>query len=412
MDALTAFFISAVLILLNGAVLGLMHQDLPKALQPSAFSWRVGTLLQAGGCILLAVQGSLPKGVVLPIAHGMLMLGVTGYWQALRRFYGFSETKWILLPFAAGIAGVLWYSAVQPSQVNRVMAVAAAWSAIVLGCIATLLSKRSVDAASSRRALTGVFVGVVLAIMICWALFGRTTGLRELVGDAGWINLLAPLIAAILPVVGTTAFLQLCSERIRRQWEHAASTDHLTGLPNRRTLANAGEGRVRHARDQGRPLSVAVIDIDNFKVINDHFGHEVGDSALKHAAERIELACRKQDLCGRQGGEEFVVVFNDLESQAALAAAERIRMFIEQQAFVVDGVTVPVTVSIGLADLIATDTSLDDVLRRADRALFRAKKAGRNRVEFALGSLCADGCVEVAERKPSVVPASVLAEPS
>ena len=381
MDALTAFFLSAVMIMLNGAVLGLMHRDLPQSLQPSAFSWRVGTLLQAGGCVLLAVQRSLPTEWVLPLAHAMLLLGLTAYWRALRQFYGFADVVAIGLPFLLGSLGMVWLSAIDPSRTGRILLAAACWSVIVLGCIATLASERARDSANSRRVLMGVFIAVVLAIAISGLVFGLPGEIRALLGNGGWINLIAPVIAAILPVVGTTAFLQLCSERIRRQWEHAASTDHLTGMANRRTMANAGERRVQTARQSARELTVAVIDIDHFKGVNDRFGHEVGDEAIKHVAARIEEACRDTDLCGRQGGEEFVVVFDGIDGEAGLAAGERIRRAVESQPFVIAQSRFQITVSLGLAQLTATDRSLDDLLRRADRALYLAKAGGRNRVE-------------------------------
>ena len=396
MDAHTAFFISAVMIMLNGAVLGLMHRDLPQSLQPSAFSWRVATLLQAGGCVLLAVQRSLPTGWVLPLAHGMLLLGITGYWQALRQFYGFANRYRIGLPFVLGSAGMVWLSAINPSQTGRILLAAGCWSVIVAGCIATLASSRARDSANSRRVLMGVFVAVALTIIVSGLVFGVPGAIRVLLGNAEWINLIAPLIAATLPVIGTTAFLQLCSERIRRQWEHAASTDHLTGMANRRTMANAGERRVQTARQSARELTVSVIDIDHFKAVNDRFGHEVGDEALKHVAARIEAACGATDLCGRQGGEEFVAVFDGVDGEAGLAAGERIRRAVEAQPFVIAQAALRITVSLGLAQLTATDRSLDDLLRRADRALYLAKAGGRNRVEQD-GGAANDACREIAK---------------
>jgi len=381
MDSLAAFFIVAVLIMMNGAVLGLMHRDLPMSLRPSAFSWRVGTLLQAGGAILLAVQRWLPQELVLPLGHGMLLLGVCGYWRALRQFYGFPESTWIFLPFLLGVGGMLWFTMVDPSQTARILLAAGLWAFIACGCIATLMAKRARDQARSRLVLIGVLAGVTLTIVACGLIFGMPGAIRQLIGASGWVNLIAPTIAAILPVIGTTAFLQLCSERIRREWERAASTDHLTGLANRRTLAYEGEQRLRMARRQGRQLSVAVIDIDHFKHINDRYGHAVGDEALKHVAERAAAACREVDLCSRQGGEEFVVLLDGVAGEAAWQAGERMRRAVESQPFLAERAMLPMTVSIGLAQLEADDLSLDDLLRRADRALYRAKAAGRNRIE-------------------------------
>ncbi len=398
MDTLTAFLISAAMIMLNGAVLGMMHRDLPAALLPSALSWRVGTLLQAGGCVLLGVQRALPAEIVLPLAHAMLMLGITGYWRALRQFYSFPESPLIVLPAVTGAFGIVWFTVIDPSVMARILIAASTWFGVVLGCIATLRSSRARDAAVSRRVLTGVMVAVASTVAVSGLLFGLPGPVRETLAGSGWVGLIAPMIAAVLPVVGTTAFLQLGSERIRRQWEHAASTDHLTGLANRRTVATAGERRVRIALQGGQPLAVAVIDIDHFKPINDRFGHEVGDEALKHVACLIAQACSAADLVARQGGEEFVAVLEGDNESDLLAAAARIRLAVEAHPFSARGRPLTITVSIGLALLAEGDQTLDDLLRRADHALYAAKAGGRNRLVMARAPGAATAVARAGER--------------
>lgn len=100
------------------------------------------------------------------------------------------------------------------------------------------------------------------------------------------INALTPLSAAVLPVIGTTAFLVLCSERLRAEWERAATIDFLTSLPNRRTISSTGITRFNAAQRSGSTFAAAVVDIDHFKSVNDRFGHDVGDLALQHVAAR------------------------------------------------------------------------------------------------------------------------------
>jgi diguanylate cyclase (GGDEF)-like protein len=205
--------------------------------------------------------------------------------------------------------------------------------------------------------------------------------------DGAWMNLATPLVVATLPVIGTTAFLLLCSERIRRQWERAASTDYLTGLPNRRTLVETGERRFAWVRaadgHAASGFALGVVDIDHFKRINDEHGHEIGDVALKHVAALLQSACRGAELPARQGGEEFVVLFEDLNAQSAQAAGERLRQAVAQSPFMAGDLVLPLTVSIGLAVLQEADANFDSMLRRADEALYAAKAAGRNRVELA-----------------------------
>ncbi|MBL9108229.1 MAG: GGDEF domain-containing protein [Myxococcales bacterium] len=196
--------------------------------------------------------------------------------------------------------------------------------------------------------------------------------------DKSALNVATPIFAAMLPVIGTTAFTLMCSEKIRRNWEIAASTDYLTGLANRLTL---GAEATRRWEERAE-LAVAVVDIDHFKSINDRYGHDTGDLALKHVASCLAGACRRDDLPARQGGEEFVVVFRGLDASKAEEAGERLRTAVAKEPFVTGDVHLDLTVSVGIAARTPRDGSFDDVVRRADTALYRAKDRGRNRVEI------------------------------
>jgi len=178
------------------------------------------------------------------------------------------------------------------------------------------------------------------------------------------MNMATPLVAAILPVIGTTAFLLMCSERIRRQWEHAASTDALTGLANRRTLTRIGSERLRRALADGRAFALAVVDVDHFKSINDRFGHDVGDIALRHVADTLAGHASPGTVPGRQGGEEFVVLL-DADPAEATREAERLREAIRNAVFQAGDQRLAITVSIGVTAATAADRHLDDLLRRS-----------------------------------------------
>ena len=381
MDAKNIFVIAALMMLANGGVLGLMHWDLPRTLRPAAVSWRVATLLHAGGSILYVVQGSLPPGFVFPLANGMVMLGFTGYWRALRQFYGAPETPLLLLPAAIATLGVYWFAAVSPNVAARILIVSLAWIVIMGGCVRTLLAQKRRERALSRRVMTGIFV-LVMAFVVVRALYFIMLGVAPgfSVIDNTLINMAAPTLVAVVPVIGTTAFLLMCSERIRRQWERAASTDYLTGLANRRTLTEKGEKRFL---TQQEGFGLAVIDIDHFKSINDNHGHDIGDVALKHVAAQLEAACREAELPARQGGEEFVVLFDHVDASTVFKAGERLRAAVAARPFEAGSLSLPLTVSIGVAVRCAEDKGLDCLLRRADAALYRAKAEGRNRVEVA-----------------------------
>jgi len=161
-----------------------------------------------------------------------------------------------------------------------------------------------------------------------------------------------------------------------------AITDALTGLFNRRYMESHLAGLLEQASARGKPLAVLVIDIDYFKSINDTHGHDAGDDVLREFALRIKRSIRGIDLACRYGGEEFVVVMPETDMAVAAMVAERLRRRIAAEPFAIhEGArSIPVTISIGTAALRGADDNAAGVLKRADQALYRAKRDGRNRV--------------------------------
>ena len=160
-----------------------------------------------------------------------------------------------------------------------------------------------------------------------------------------------------------------------------AATDFLTGLANRRHFLTQMEQELsRIYRVEGHCASVLMLDSDHFKQINDTFGHATGDSVLRHLAQLMQNELRKIDTVGRVGGEEFAVILPGAELPAAEVFAERLRKKIAGTPMAHENGVIPLTVSIGVSGMKASDASADDALVRADRALFRAKESGRNKV--------------------------------
>jgi two-component system cell cycle response regulator len=164
-----------------------------------------------------------------------------------------------------------------------------------------------------------------------------------------------------------------------RRLEHAAMTDLLTGLPNRRAgMAALGKAWAAADRFQ-QPLSVLMLDIDHFKRVNDTHGHAVGDKVLTQVAQEIHRAARKNDSVCRMGGEEFLMICQNADIKAALLAAERLRRTIEAMKIETGGAAIRSSVSIGVASLEPGMADSDALVNAADRALYRAKESGRNR---------------------------------
>jgi len=177
------------------------------------------------------------------------------------------------------------------------------------------------------------------------------------------------------------ASIAIDNARLFQQAHHHSVTDGLTGLKNRRHFFDLAKVEFERIRRYGRSLSIVMIDIDRFKNLNDAYGHLVGDAVLREVARRLQEAVRTIDTLARYGGEEFVVLMPETELAEALLVAERVRQSVAEPPVVDNGVTVSTTISVGVAEIDEQCASLEDALKCADKALYAAKAAGRNRVE-------------------------------
>jgi diguanylate cyclase (GGDEF)-like protein len=183
-------------------------------------------------------------------------------------------------------------------------------------------------------------------------------------------------VAAALAVQGMSAY---DNARLFSRVQELATTDELTGQHNRRHFYAIAGALVRAAARGRRDLAAAMIDIDKFKNINDTYGHGVGDDVIRIVAARVRASVRRSDVLGRYGGEEFAVVLPDHGGQAP-ELAERMRQSVADEPVITGAGPIRVTISVGLTQLDAADAGLDQLLARADHALYRAKEGGRNQV--------------------------------
>jgi diguanylate cyclase (GGDEF)-like protein len=209
-----------------------------------------------------------------------------------------------------------------------------------------------------------------------WYLFvdkheeGALAGIRHSL----YLNLLiCTLISAVV-----LCLVYLASQRYQRRIAALATTDSLTGLPNRRGFDLLAGQALHEALRAHSPLSALLIDLDHFKLLNDTHGHLAGDQVLRGFAEKLQGNLRQSDIICRWGGEEFILLLKDTDIATARQLAEKIRLQAEQAVFAFNGVNLRITTSLGLTELQSED-SLERLIARADRALYRAKQSGRNR---------------------------------
>lgn len=266
------------------------------------------------------------------------------------------------------------------------------WTFVISGtAIALMLLEQRMVMSISLLTLAGLLLA---AIAEAWGslpvspLFHTFPIGADGVASAAWkLAFIGILSGFIVPCLVLAAVMFRRWYEREDQFRRLAVRDGLTGLFNRRYFLEQFEAEFDRSRRHGHPLSFLIIDVDHFKKINDHHGHQTGDRALIEVARTLELAVRKSDLVARYGGEEFVVLLPETGTDGACEVGERCRQEIEKLEIAgADASAFSVTISLGLAQYPAHSAGtgrIDDLVHQADQALYQAKQSGRNRLVVA-----------------------------
>ncbi len=184
-------------------------------------------------------------------------------------------------------------------------------------------------------------------------------------------------VKAGLRIINLQSELLLAKEKIREQ----SRTDDLTGIANRRAIFGHLDGELNRAERERKNISIAMLDIDLFKGVNDTYGHQAGDAVLKEVVSRVSGSIRPYDFVGRYGGEEFLIVLPGADENNAMIVCERILQRVQAEPVIFKGISIQCTVSIGLATWSGREDA-DKLIEASDKALYTAKEKGRNRVVF------------------------------
>jgi diguanylate cyclase (GGDEF)-like protein len=187
----------------------------------------------------------------------------------------------------------------------------------------------------------------------------------------------------VLGILANQAASALATSQYVEEKEQQAVRDRLTDLYNRRAFDELLAGAIARADRRGSTVALLMLDLDHFKKLNDTYGHPAGDAVLRHAAGVLRKQLRQGDVAARFGGEEFAVILPDTDEPGALHLADRVREAVQQARLVHSGARLAVTVSVGAAVWPHHAQEPDTLLDAADRALYAAKEAGRNRVRSA-----------------------------
>ena len=352
--------------------------------------WGFADLLRAASIMLFGMYGSVSDLISIDLANAVLFTAFALTWTGARVFDHRRPLPILLFGGAA-----VWL------LLCRVPAIAASWDIRVLLSSGIVTAYTWAAAYEFWRGRDEPLVSRWPAIFMLFA-HGALYLLRTPIGamlpwspegkkvfQSVWLTVLS--FEGLLFTI-SIAFILLAMAKERTEFRHrtAALVDPLTGISNRRAFLQDGEVQLRRQATDPRSVAVMLLDLDNFKSINDRFGHAIGDRVLQLFAEVAGNCIRRADLFGRLGGEEFAAMLVDATRERALAIAEDIRRSFAQATHEVDGRPVVATVSIGI--VISYDAVLDisALLAQADHALYRAKDNGRNRVEIASIELILD----------------------
>ncbi|QKQ25649.1 GGDEF domain-containing protein [Candidatus Reidiella endopervernicosa] len=202
--------------------------------------------------------------------------------------------------------------------------------------------------------------------------------------EPSFTNQITLFEAIAISILTAMAYITMTTEHLQNDLRRQAQIDPLTGCYNRRAFYAIADHSLSRSKRDREITSFIMLDLDHFKAINDTHGHLTGDEVLKHVVDIVADVKREQDTLSRYGGEEFIIMLPNTPSREAAAVAERIRRSVEQSPVEIDGITIKSTISLGIAatDLENIDNSnVGTLISKADRALYNAKKRGRNRVE-------------------------------
>jgi diguanylate cyclase (GGDEF)-like protein len=342
--------------------------------------WGAAYLVGATAAGLFAARGHLPNFWSMNIANALLLAAAGMTWCGARSFDGKPVTAWHAL-----IGAVIWLVACGIGEFHASLfgriAVASAIAAVYATLTVWELWCGRQDQMIARWVAIGMFSfhGIVYLarIVLTW---GMGLAPEASMFDLKWLPV--GIFEALFYTFGTAfILLSMTKERAEARHRRAALVDPLTGVPNRRGFVDRATRLLTRCRADGQPVSVLLFDLDNFKRINDTYGHQVGDEVLAGFCRAAQQRCRPQDLFARLGGEEFVCLLPGTNTQAAFAIAERIRADADATRRAIGFASLQATVSIGIANTLDAGDELTGLLGAADKALYQAKAKGRNRVE-------------------------------
>jgi len=344
--------------------------------------WGSAHLLRAASITLFGMYGQLPDVFTIDLANAILLASFAVTWTGARIFDG---GRPVPVGIVAGATFWLFVSRMPlfAEQIDlRSLLSAGIVAAYTWLAVAEFWKGRDEQLVSRLPAVFMMFahgalflLRTPLSALLPWSPTNQVFG-------SVWLTVLSSE-ALLFTISIAFIMLAMAKERAEQSHRQAAMVDPLTGLVNRRGFFLETARVARRQAENPQLAAVMLVDLDNFKSINDRFGHAMGDKVLQIFAETAVQSVRPSDFVGRLGGEEFAAVLHNVGRERAMVIAERMRSAFAEATATVDGCAVGATASIGMAFSDRADFDASELLVQADKALYEAKERGRNRVEVA-----------------------------
>jgi diguanylate cyclase (GGDEF)-like protein len=342
--------------------------------------WGLALLLQAAGIVISAASSRQNDADFVTLGTAAMVLADALKWQASRQFanHRLNPVATLLGPLGFLVAV---HSGYLDGFENRLFVVCTL-SAIYNFAAAFELSRANGEHLASRWPAVGILIVTGLS-SFSWLPLNLVMPVHEAIAvfSSDWFPAVV-LLMLLLRIALAFVVLSMAKERQEMEQRTEALTDSLTGLPNRRALFEAADALGQERSIFGGQISVLIFDLDHFKEINDRFGHALGDHVLKLFAAKSKEYLNGYSIVARLGGEEFAAILPGVDGSSALRTAEAVRRAFAKSAAFIDGLPVGATVSVGAASDPVLRSDLNALFRRADAALYAAKRGGRNRVEY------------------------------
>lgn len=342
--------------------------------------WALALVLQTLAYLLFALRGQVSDWASVVLANTLLSGTFALTLAAVRKFQGLEQPWPLLVPPPLALCAL--FALYLGNPLARLL-IASVLMPLQLGLTLWALWHPAPWTRARGATLLSAGLALQILLMVLRGLLiasGALTPKPMLQADA--LQSTVFVSGFIVIIVSALGFILMTKERADAINLHMAAHDPLTGVANRRSIILALDRDVARAQRLGDTYALLMLDIDHFKRVNDSHGHQAGDEVLRHMATVVHARLRAQDTMGRYGGEEFLVLLPHTDLDGAVDLAEQLRRAVEHQPCEWEGESIPITISIGVwAGLIGRSDSWYMPVDAADRAMYLAKKNGRNRVE-------------------------------